>query len=126
MSEDVGNRIVYEVCITGDRAPYKWEVIKLGPGTNSSTLADKGEAETLEAACNAATEAARDVEAKRKHAATKEKIRVLEVDLAKPESPDLEAIPVRETPPLHDAPRPWAAPSVTLDEIADELGLGQN
>lgn len=126
MGEDVGKRIVYRVCITGDCAPYKWEVMKLGPGTSETTLSEKGEEETLEAACNAATEYARDSEAKRKHATTKEKIVVLEVDLTPPDAPDLEAIPVRETPPLHDAPRPWQPPAVSLEDIADELGLGQN
>jgi hypothetical protein len=61
--------IVYEVEVTGDRAPYKWKVYRSGgPAASRSSIDDaEGETDTFAQACDEATERAHELELIRKH-----------------------------------------------------------
>lgn len=61
--------IVYEVEVTGDRAPYEWKVYRSGgPAASRSSIDNaEGETDTFAQACDEAMEKARELELGRKH-----------------------------------------------------------
>lgn len=80
--------IRYEVVITGDEAPYKWQLTRQGPGSTSIKLGDAGECDTHKECLWEARDAAVLRECDRKYAETKRTEIVLEVDGETAPTPD--------------------------------------
>lgn len=62
--------IRYVVTITGDRAPYKWQVKRLHDGNTQTLLVCSGEADGVQDAMFQANAGAHEAEEKRRYAAT--------------------------------------------------------
>lgn len=88
----MAKKLQYRAEIEGDRPPFKWRVFKPGTGFTSAA-GKKGEANTYAEALFEATQAARVLEAERRHRATVRKEIVLEVD---------ETIQIDDSPDLFD------------------------
>ena len=77
--------IVYEVEVTGDRAPYKWKVYwSGGPAASRSSIGNaEGETDTFAQACDEAMEKAHELELARKHRDRVETVRLFVVEKPK-------------------------------------------
>lgn len=72
-------KVRYEVEITGDRAPYEWQLYRVDPSGQRLPLAT-GDSESFDGAQLDAAEKARELEDRRRHMKTKEVVVLFEAD----------------------------------------------